>query len=171
VLAGCGEQTKRVAATPTPTRATVTTATATPEPAGDQQAGERLARIRSEDALDRGRICSPAADLPDPAIAAVGCGYDGDSEGRYLLFESRADQEVLFPRPRRGGKQIRGPACSGPHWRRGRNRRTEVRLALVRLTGGRNVLIWADDSQRLLGDIPAGSPPARETCTIWETRG
>ena len=106
VLAGCGEQTKRVAATPTPTRTAVTTAAATPEPAGGQPARERLARILSEDALDRGR-----------------------------------------------------------------SRRTEGRLALVRLSGCRNVLIWADDSRRLPGDIRASSPPAREMCTLWETGG
>jgi hypothetical protein len=134
VLAGCGEQTKRVAATPTPTRTTVTT----PEPAGGQQALERLARILSEEPLDRGRICSPAPDLPDPAIAAVDCDYDGDSQGRHLLFQSRADQKAFRARPRRSGKHIRGTACSG---------------------------------RRLPGDIRASSPPAREMCTIWETRG
>jgi hypothetical protein len=101
----------------------------------------------------------------------VDCDYDGDSQGRYLLFESRADQKAFCARPRRGGKQIRGTARSGPDWRRGRNRRTKGRLAFVRLTGGRNALIWADDSRRLPGDIRASSPPAREMCTIWETRG
>jgi hypothetical protein len=44
------------------------------------------------------------------------------------------------------------------------------RLAFVRLTGCRNVLIWADDSRRLLGDIRASSPGAGEMCTIGETR-
>jgi hypothetical protein len=149
----------------------VPTVTATLQPAGGQQARERLTRILSEDALDAGRICSLAGDLPSPAIAAVDCHYDGDSQGRYLLFESRADQKAFFARPRRGGEQIRGTACSGPYWRRGRNRRTSGRLAFVRLTGGRNVLIWADDSRRLPGDIRASSPPAREMCTIRETGG
>jgi hypothetical protein len=101
----------------------------------------------------------------------VDCDYDGDSQGRHLLFQSRADQRAFFARPLRGGKQIRGTACSGPYWRRGRNRRTEGRLALVRLTGCRNVLIRADDSRRLLGDIRASSPPAREMRTLWETGG
>src|SRR5690349_21022047 len=90
VLAGCGEESKRVVATPTATRSPAPTATATPKPAGSQRAQERLTRFLSTEAQDRGRICTAAGELPGEAIAASDCDYDGDSEGAYLLFETRA---------------------------------------------------------------------------------
>src|SRR4051794_24352522 len=117
VLTGCGETTKQAAVTSTPTRTAVPTATATPPPAGGRQAQERLAKILSDDALDRGRISRPSGDLPTPAIAASDCDYDGDSKGAYLLYKSRADMQKSFTKLRRGGKKISGTACSGASWR------------------------------------------------------
>jgi|tagenome__1003787_1003787.scaffolds.fasta_scaffold20736848_2 hypothetical protein len=171
VLTGCGETTKQAAVTSTPTRTAVPTATATPPPAGGRQAQERLAKILSDDALDRGRICRPSGDLPTPAIAASDCDYDGDSKGAYLLYKSRADMQKSFTKLRRGGKKISGTACSGASWRRGTNAtRSKGRLAFVRLDGG-TLLLWGDDSRRLLGVLRATSAPVREVCSIWKTRG
>ena len=174
VLAGCGEEPKRVVSTPaataTATRTPAPTATATPKPAGSQRAQERLTRFLSNEAQDRGRICSPAGELPGAAIAAADCDYDGDSVGMYLLYESRADLHRAFSGLRRGGKEIRGTKCSGPYWRRNPSKSSEGRLSFVRLAKDKR-LLWADDSRRVMGVISAESAPVREMCTIWETRG
>jgi hypothetical protein len=172
VLAGCGGEPKRVVSTPTAT-ATHTpapTATATPKPAGSQRAQERLTRFLSTEAQDRGRICSVAGELPGAAIAASDCDYDGDSEGSYLLFESRSDMRAAFNRLRRGGKTIHGQ-CEGPYWyrhSRGKDR-VEGPLAFVRLDGEK-LMVWGDDSRRVLGTIRAKNAPVKEMCSIWKTR-
>ena len=111
-----------------------------------------------------------AGELPGTAIAAADCDYDGESHGTYRLYKTRADMRSAFARLARGARPIKGASCSGPYWSRGKNKRTEGRLAFVR-DGGKKVLLWADDSERVLGVLRAGTAASDEVCAIWETRG
>src|ERR1700755_2099383 len=73
----------------------------------------------------RGVTCTPSGELTKPAIAMADCDYDGEPDGAYLLFETRADLRRRFNRMRGVGGAIRGSACSGPYWRHLPSQRSE----------------------------------------------
>ena len=162
LVAGCGGEATKPAAvrTATATPPPVPTATPTPPQAGDARAQERLLSWLQDETYARGRQCSPAGKLPGKAIAAMDCEYDGMSDGAYLLFKTRAGMRAYFDR-KRVGRPIDKTECSYRDWYRAKRR--QGRLAFVRVGAGK-VVVWTDDSERIVGIIEAGRhPPARSS--------
>jgi hypothetical protein len=160
-VVGCGDEPK---AKPVATRTPVPTATAA---ASASPASVELLNLLRDQTQDRARLCEPAGEVPAPAVAAVNCDYDATAQGSWLQFESHEAMLEYFNDVRATSLPIRGSECSFRRWRRGT--RPEGRAFFGR-DGRRKVLIWTNDSDRIVGEIRATGSRADEVCAIWRVR-
>ena len=168
LLTGCGEETKRVTATPpTPTA----TPTVKPAPAAERAKAE-LRNYLAENTQDMIRYCLPADELFMDAIAAVDCEFGEEARGGYLLFESQSDLEFYFGTVTAASKRIRGTKCSGQEWGRRGGRTPDTRgwLGLYR-RDARTLLIWTDNDARVLGEIRTTTASPKTLCALWREAG
>ena len=105
--------------------------------------------------------------MPAPATAAVACDYDAGAEGGWLQFATHEDMLEHFNQVRGATVPIRGTECS--IWRWARGTRPEGRIWFGR-DGRRTVLIWTNDSDRIVGTIRATGSRPDEVCAIWRVR-
>jgi hypothetical protein len=163
-LAGCGEQTKREAATRTPTPSP----TVKPAPPAERAKAE-LRNYLVENTQNMRQHCVPADELVMDAIAAVDCDYRHGPRGDYLLFDSKADLEFYYGTVTASSKRIRGTKCSGNTWGRTPNE-TRGWLGLYKRRT-RTLLIWTDNEALVVGTIHTRTASTSTLCGLWRESG
>jgi hypothetical protein len=169
-IAGCGgsDPPKRAAVTPTPTPSPSPAASpaVVVEPASAKERAEGALRdFVLEHTQEGGRLCVPDDTPPRTSIAAENCDFRGSPQGSFVLFKTRKAMRAYYTLVRAAAAPIPGTECSGPTWYR-RKSHVEGKLHLGKL-GARTVLIWSDDSERVVGTIRTKTASTKRICGLW----
>ena len=138
--------------------------TATAAPSASPASVELLTLLRDA-TQDRARLCEPAGE-------GAGAGdrrrvlrlRRGRRRRMAAVRDARGHARALRPGAPGAARPIRGTECSIRRWARGT--RPEGRIWFGR-DGRRTVLIWTNDSDRIVGTIRSTGSRPDEVCAIW----